>query len=121
MVRDAPRVQCRVRSVARCTAFRCNMNLFSFLSQYLNENNFCLTNILEGKGLKHYGCELFSAIAPSSNLYSEAHINFQSLAYFLHRDYLYVTTCLLLFFISLLYTVNIPDFFIAKIFKVHGF
>ena len=38
------------------------MNLFSFLSHFLNETNCSPTNNYEGKGLKHYGCELFSAI-----------------------------------------------------------
>ena len=32
------------------------------MSHYLNENNCRLTNKFEGKGLKHYGCEFFSAI-----------------------------------------------------------
>ena len=34
------------------------------MSLYLNENNCRLTNNFEGKGLEHYGCELFSAIVP---------------------------------------------------------
>ena len=33
------------------------------MGHYLNENNCSLTNNLEGKGLKHYGCELCSAIS----------------------------------------------------------
>ena len=37
-------------------------NLFSFLIHYSNENNCRLTNIFEGNGLKHYGCELFPSI-----------------------------------------------------------
>ena len=38
------------------------MKLFSFLSKFSNENNCILPNNFEEKGLKHYGCELFSAI-----------------------------------------------------------
>ena len=38
------------------------------MSHYLNENNCRLTNNFEGKGLKHYGCELFSAIVHKRKL-----------------------------------------------------
>ena len=46
------------------TAFSSIKILFSFLSHYLSENNYRLTNNFEGKGLKHYRCELFSVIVP---------------------------------------------------------
>ena len=37
----------------------------SFLIQYLNENEYCLTNYFEGTGLKYYGFELCSPIVCS--------------------------------------------------------
>ena len=37
-------------------------SLFSFLIYYLNKNKYRLTNNIEGTGLKHYGCDLFSVI-----------------------------------------------------------
>ena len=39
-----------------------NIIFFSFLSDFLNENNCHLTNNFEGKGLKHYGYQIFSTI-----------------------------------------------------------
>ena len=39
-----------------------NKNLFSTLSHYLTENHCRPTNNFEGKGLKNYGYDFFSAI-----------------------------------------------------------
>ena len=38
---------------------------FSFLIQFLNENECHFTNSFKGTGLKHCGCELFSAVVPA--------------------------------------------------------